>query len=156
MAKLLGWRKPSCILQMAAVDDIGERTDALPCVVLQPHRAHHFAIDGGDLFALAQIGDRCRAALLRHAERDAAAGTATIEPEHETRLFRRAAVHEGIDAERAMLADQARPNPLDVLEARPPYQRAIAEHPEVALGKLGFGEGNGHHSLPAVSDFGDR
>src|SRR5580693_2871737 len=136
MAKLLRGRKPSCILHMAAVDDIGERADALPRVVLQPYRAHHFAIDGGDLLALAQIGDRCRAVVLRHAERDATAGAAAIEPEHETGLFRRAAVHEGIDAERAMLADQARPNPLDVLEARPPHQRAIPEHPEVALGKL--------------------
>src|SRR5260370_5423872 len=71
---------------------------------------------------------------------------------------------EGIDAERAVLADQPRRHPLEELEARPPHQRAIAEHPEVTVGKFRFGEGgerNGGHfanryqnSLAKRSGFG--
>jgi hypothetical protein len=40
-----------------------------------------------------------------------------------------------------MLADQARWDLFDEFEARPPHQRAIAEHPEVAFGKFWFGVG---------------
>ena len=50
-AKLLGERQPAGILHMAAIDDIGQRADALPRLVLEPHRAHHLAIDVGDLLA---------------------------------------------------------------------------------------------------------
>src|SRR5206468_11346835 len=46
---------------------------------------------------------------------------------------------ERIDAERAVLADQPRRDVLEELEARPPHQRAIAEHPEVAFGQFRFG-----------------
>ena len=41
-------------------------------------------------------------------------------------------MHEGIDAERAMRADQPGVERARQVEARPPHQRAIAEHPEVA------------------------
>jgi hypothetical protein len=47
---------------------------------------------------------------------------------------------ERIDAERAMLADQPRRDLVEELEARPPHQRAIAEHPQVAFGQFGFGD----------------
>jgi hypothetical protein len=39
---------------------------------------------------------------------------------------------EGIDAKRAVLADQPRRNPFDEFEAGAPYQGAVTEHPEVA------------------------
>src|SRR5450432_3966463 len=42
---------------MAAINHIDKRADALPRFVLGPYRAHHFAIDRGDLFALAQVSD---------------------------------------------------------------------------------------------------
>jgi len=75
----------------------------------------------------------------------AAAGAAAVEAEHQSRLLRRAAVVEGIDAERAVLADQPRRHLLDEVEARPPHQRAIAEHPQVALKvSLGFRFGGGN------------
>ena len=70
--------------------------------------------------------------LCRDPERDAAAGAAAVEPEHQARLFRRAAMDEGIDAERAVFANQPRRDPFDEFEAGAPHQRAIAEHPEVA------------------------
>src|SRR6516225_852029 len=142
MAQLLRARQPSRILHMAAIDHIGKRADALPRIVLEPHRAHHLAIDGGHLLARTQIGDRLPAVFCGHAERDAAADAAAIEPEHQSRFFRRTAMDEGIDAEGAMLADQPRRNPLDEFETGPPYQRAIAEHPEVAFGKFCFWEGD--------------
>jgi hypothetical protein len=79
---------------MAAIDHIGQRADARSCLVLQPHRPLHLAIDRSNLFAFAQIGDGGGAVLFRDPERDAAAGAAAIEPEHEARLFRRAAMDE--------------------------------------------------------------
>ena len=66
-------------------------------------------------------------------------GAAVIESEHQARAFRGAAMHEGIDAERAMGADQPRLHAFDKVEARPPHQRAIAEHPEIAGGRIGEG-----------------
>src|ERR1019366_802723 len=101
---------------MAAIDHVGQRADALPRLVLQPHRPHYLAVDAGDLFALAQVGERGGAALLRDPKRDAAAGAAAVEAEHEAGLFRRSPMHEGVDAERAMLADQPRRDLFDELE----------------------------------------
>src|SRR5215470_8222956 len=57
MAELLVKRQPAGILHMAPIDHVSERADALPRVVLEPHRAHHLAIDGCDLLARAQIRD---------------------------------------------------------------------------------------------------
>ena len=132
MAQLFRRRQPPGILHMAAVDHVDECADALACLVLQPDRSFHLAVDRGDLLALAQIGDGGCAVLLRDPERDAAAGAAAVEPEHEARLLRRAAMDEGIDAERAVFADQTRRNPFDEFEARAPHQGAVTEHPEVA------------------------
>src|ERR1700722_18451164 len=116
---------------MTAIDHVSERADALARLIIEPYRPHHFAIDRGDLLALAQVGDGCRALFLRNPERDAAAGAAAVEAEHEAGLFRRPPGHKGINAERAVLADQPRRNPLEKFEARPPHQRTIAEHPQV-------------------------
>ena len=99
----------------------------------------------GGLLAAAQIVDGLVAQLGRDPEGDAAAGAAAVEPEHEAGLFRRAAMVERIDAERAMLADQPRRNLFDEVEARPPHQRAIAEHPEVVFGQFRFEAGFGWH-----------
>src|ERR1700736_2109622 len=125
---------------MAAVDHVSQRADALARLVLQPHRPHHLAIDRGDLLARAQVSDSSGAVFFRDPKRDAAAGASAVEAEHEAGLFRRPPMHEGIDAERAMLADQPRRDLLDELEARPPHQRAIAEHPQVAFGQFRFGQ----------------
>ena len=70
-------------------------------------------------------------------EGDAAAGAAAVEAEHEAGLFRRSAMVEGIDAQRAVLADQPRGDLFDVLETRPPHQRTVAEHPEIFVGRDG-------------------
>src|SRR5262249_20277887 len=94
--------------------------------------------------------------LSRDTEGDAAAGAAAVEPQHETGLLWCTTVIERIDAERAMLADQPGRHLRDERKTRLPHQRAIAEHPQVALevalgvvhlvvGKFGLGEGYGRH-----------
>jgi len=91
------------------------------------------AIDRGDLLALAQIGDGFVFGTLLHTKHDAAAGTTVIEAEHETRLLARAAVEDGIDAERAMRAFQEAGCLGLEGKARPPHERAVAEHPKLIL-----------------------
>src|SRR5947208_63479 len=145
MAQLVLHRQPPGILHMAAVHHIGERTDALARLVLQPHRTRHLAIDRGDLLALAQISDGGGAVLFGDPKRDAAAGAAAIEAEHETGLFRRSPVHEGIDAKRAVFADQPGRDLFDEFKTRPPHQRAIAEYPEVALEFLIWEDNRRHY-----------
>src|SRR5204863_8653123 len=46
------------------------------------------------------------------------------------------AVHERIDAKRAMGADEPRLDALDEGKVWPPHQRAIAEHPKIAGGRI--------------------
>ena len=53
--------------------------------------------------------------------------------------FRRYYLLEGLDDIGLTLRHA---NPLDEFETGPPYQRAIAEHPEVAFGKFCFWEGD--------------
>ena len=148
-AQLVAQRQPPGILHMAAIDHIGQRADPLAGFVFEPHGTHHFAIDMGGLLAAAQILDDVAALLRRHPERDAAAGAAAVEPEHQAGLFRGAAMVERIDAERAVLADQPGRDLLDEVETRPPHQRAVAEHPEVAVGQFRFGHDFGCHRAHA-------
>ena len=97
-------------------------------------------------------------------ERDAAAGAAAIEAEHQPGLFRCSPVHKGVNAERAMLADQPGRHLLDELEPGPPHQRAIAEHPEVcgaagfrvSVGQFGFGYDFGCHLRRRLAETGLR
>src|SRR5271155_5850130 len=118
---------------MAAIDHIGQRADALPGGVFEPDRTHHLTIDIGGLLAGAQIFDGGVTKPGRDPERDAAASAAAVKSEHEAGLFGGAAMIERIDAQRAMLADQPRWDLLDKFKARPPHQRAVAEHPQVGL-----------------------
>src|SRR5436853_5157268 len=108
---------------MAAVDHVSQRADALPWLVLQPHRPHHLAVHRCDLFAGAQVCNGRGTMLLRDAEGDAAARAAAVKAEHKARLFRRSTMHEGVNAKRAMLADKPSRDLLDVFETRPPHQR---------------------------------
>src|ERR1700676_4066604 len=92
---------------MAAVYRVAQRLDAKLGIVVQPHGAPFLAVDHGGLLARPQIGDGLVAFGGGDAIGDAAAIAAAIKPEHQTWLLRRAAMHEGINAERAMGADQA-------------------------------------------------
>src|SRR5947207_8252981 len=100
--KLLLDVEPAGILRMAAVDDVDERAHPPSRLAAERDRSRGFAIDHRDLLARAQILDRVRPRGFLDPVGDAAAGAALVEAEHESRLLRRAAVDEGIDAERAM------------------------------------------------------
>jgi hypothetical protein len=123
---------------MPAIDHVAQRLHPAFGPGLEPDRAHAFAVDGGDLFARAQVGDGAAAVLDRHAVGDAAAGAALVEAEHQTRPLGRAAVNEGIDAERPMRADEPRFEALDERKVGPPHQRTIGEHPEIFVGMRGI------------------
>ena len=129
VTQLLRQRQASGVLHVPAIDHIGERADPLPRFVLQPNRSHHFPVHRCDLLARAQVGDSCRTMLLRDPERYSSARAATIQAEHEAGFFRRSPMHKGVNAERAMFADEPCRNLFDKFEAGPPHQRAIAKHP---------------------------
>src|SRR6185437_6036140 len=133
VVKLLGERETSGILPVAAVDHIAQGLHALARITHQPNRTPDFAINEGDLFARPEIRDRVGAFLRRHAVGDAPAIAAAVEAEHQPGPLRRAAMHERIDAERTVLPDQPRVEPFEIVEARPPHQRAVAENPKVLV-----------------------
>jgi len=133
----------SGILGMAAVDDVDESTgpgsakqlcDAImlrPCGIERDGEAS-FGIDARDLFPLPQVGEGFRRPPGRHAKRHAQARSAAIEPQYEAGPFRRAAVNVREHAERAVIAVDAGHVAFEERETRPPHQRAVAEHPEIA------------------------
>jgi hypothetical protein len=61
----------------------------------------------------------------------AAAGAALVEAEHQAGPLRRAAVDEGIDAQRPVRAHEPCLDPFEEVKARPPDQRAVAKNPEL-------------------------
>ncbi len=118
------------ILLMAAVGDIGHRAH-LPAVG-QAQADLPFQIDLRHQLPLAQIGHHLVAQFGRHAKRQTDAGAAAIEPQHQPRFFLRAAMHPGMDAQRAAIARQPRAAGLDMGKTRIPDQRAVAKHPKIA------------------------
>src|SRR5690349_3862853 len=130
---------------MAAIDHVDQRADPLPRIILQPHRSLHLAIYRSDLLALAKIGDGRSSVALCDPKGDATARAAPIEAEHQAGLLRCAAMDKRVDAESAVLTDQACRNPFDEFEARPPHQGAVAEDPKVTSGEFRVVERNAGH-----------
>ena len=126
LCRLVGVER-SGILLMSSVDHVGDGLDHLS--VVEPDRQPAFEIDVGDQLALAQVIYDLAFELAGNAEGQAKAGAAAVEAEHQSRPFRRAAMHERGDAQRAPVSEKPRPVRLDMREARPPHQRAVAEHP---------------------------
>jgi len=106
MMELRMERQPPGILRMSTVYHIAQRGHPLVWPVLQHDGANDFPIYRGHLLALAQIGDRVCALRGAHSICDAAAGAAAVEPKHEPGPLRRAAMHEGIDAQRPVCPNQ--------------------------------------------------
>ena len=131
MVKLLLQREPSGVLRMAAVDGVADRFDSPLGLAFEPGRARGFPIHRRHLLARPQISEGVGTLRRRDAIGDAAARAALVDAEHKTRPFGRTPVHERIDAQRAVQPDHARRRTLQIFEARPPDQRAIAEHPEI-------------------------
>src|SRR5262249_56965706 len=107
MMHLLLEGKPSGVLGMPAIHQIAERWHAALRLALEPDRPHALSIDRGDLLAGAQVSDRARPRCRAHAVGYAAAGSAAVEPEHQPRPLRRAAMNEGINAQRPMRSYEA-------------------------------------------------
>ena len=124
--------KPAGILRVPAVGHVAHRFPLAARAVEQAHLLRRFNIDIRDLLARTEIGKGLVALLGGHTECDAAARAALVEPEHETGMLKRAAMMEGIDAERPVRADQRRRRPLAEGKARLPHQRAVAEHPKLS------------------------
>jgi hypothetical protein len=93
-----------------------------------------FPIDAGDLLASPQIHDGPGPLRSLDPERNPLTGTAAVETEHQAGPFGRAAMHEGINAQRPVRPGQARFDTLAKIEAGPPHQRAIAEDPKIFVG----------------------
>src|SRR5262249_32144974 len=129
--QLLLERKAASILRVSAVDHVAQRRYAPFGLVLEPDRPYAFAINGGYLFARAQIFDGAGTLGCAHTISDAATGPALIEAEQETGPLGRPAVHEGKNTERARRADEPRLDPLDERKVRPPHQRTISKYPEL-------------------------
>src|SRR5690349_5432644 len=102
MTHLLFEIEPPGILRVAAVDRVDERTHAPLGLAGEQHVAPNLEIHHGDLLARTQISNGLAAPRARDAIGDAAASAAAVEAEHEAGPLRRAAMHERIDAERAM------------------------------------------------------
>ncbi len=129
--ELLVERQTPGILRMAAVDHVAERAHGSLRLALEPDPPDALAIHHGDLLACPQIRDRLGAQRGCDSIRNAAAGAAAVEAQHQAGTLGRPAMVERIDAERPMGADQPCLDLLQKLKARPPHQRAIAENPDV-------------------------
>src|SRR5262245_10301942 len=105
---------------MRAIDHVAERSDGLLRLAPQPYASKGLAIDGRYLFARAQVSHGCCALGRRDPKRDTVTGAAAVEPEYQARPLRRAAMHERIDAERAMRADEPSLDPFNKGKIRPP------------------------------------
>ena len=121
---------------MSAVDHIAKRRHPPLGIATQPDGSHGLAIDHGGLLTRPQIRKRLTALCSSDPIRHAAAGAALVEAKHQARPFRRSAMDERINAKRPVGADEPRLDPFNKVEARPPDQRAIAEHPEVVGGLI--------------------
>src|ERR1700722_6455515 len=87
-------RETAGILHMAAVDRVAQCAHLSPGFVLKRDPPHGLQINAGDLLALPKISDSFFALCSSDAIGDAPAHAAAIEPHHQARLFRRAAMHE--------------------------------------------------------------
>jgi len=119
---------------MAAIDQEDEGCDVARRRPCERNATRGFKVNGGYLFAFAQIRDGGTAIRCRHPVGDAAAGAAAVETEHEARLFRSAAMNERIHTQGAVQPDEACRGALKVREARPPHERTVTKHPKIFIG----------------------
>jgi hypothetical protein len=148
--KLMVEREPARVLRMPAIDVINEPSHPPFGGAQDGDCAIGLDIDLGHLLTAAQIFNRFGLRLGRNPERDTAACPATIQPEYKARFFRSTAVHEGVDTQGAMQADQPSRRALHEIEARPPHQRAVAENPKIAsrMTQCRIHDGRAHNKPP--------
>lgn len=90
--------KASSILRVAAIDQEYKRHHVALRFGGERNATQGFEVDGGYLFAFAQIRDGGLALRRRYPIGDAATGAATVEAKNEAWFFRSAAVDKGVHA----------------------------------------------------------
>lgn len=124
-------RQGTGILWMCLFYDVAQGLHCRSSTIAEADAPTFFTIDAGDLFAFTQIADHVVCLACSDAKSDALAAAAAVKTEHEPRALRCAAVMDRVDAECAVQADQSGANRFQVVKARSPDQRPVAEHPQV-------------------------
>lgn len=124
----------SGILGMAAVDQEHEGHHVARPRRCERNATRGFKINGGYLFAFAQVRDGGTAIRRCHPIRDAAAGAAAVKAEHEAGLFRGAAVNIGIHTQRPVQPDEPCRDAFKMRETRPPHERTVTKDPKIFIG----------------------
>jgi hypothetical protein len=114
--------KASGILDVSAIDHVSERHHLPRRYRSERDPAHGFKVNGGHLFAFAEIEDRGVALGRCYPVGDAAAGAATVQPKHQAGLLWGPAMDEGVYAEAPVKSDEPRRDALEIGKARPPHQ----------------------------------
>ena len=126
--------KTTSILGMAAIDQEDQCRHIARWRRCERDPTQAFEVNGSHLLAFAQIHDRGIAVRCGYPVGDAAASAAAVKAKHEARLFRGAAMNEGVDTQRPVQTDEPRGDSFEVRKAWPPHQRPIAEYPKIFVG----------------------
>jgi hypothetical protein len=118
--------------RVRGIGDEGQRAHGFG---FDPYRDEAGLVDAAGHLAVPQARERAPQARRVDAVGHAPARAAAAQAHHQARLAIRAAVTRRQDAERAVVAVRAAERLVLVVEARRPHERAVAEHPEVALGQ---------------------
>jgi hypothetical protein len=121
------------ILGMGPVGHIGQHFNP-PGPVKQFNRLQDLHIDHAHLLPRAKIGKGCIPLFRIDAKRNTGAGAAAIQPQYEPRFLFSATVVQGVDAQAAVIAVDARMGLLGKLKTGPPHQGAIAKNPVLRHG----------------------
>jgi hypothetical protein len=119
--------------RVRGVGDEGKRANLAPR--RKPDRNQPRLVDAARHLAVPQARERAPQPARVNAVRHSPARAAAAQPHDQAGLALRAAVARGQYAERAVVAVRPAGRLVLVVEARRPHERAVAEHPEVALGQ---------------------
>lgn len=116
------------ILHMLTVDHITHRPRLPP--IAEQHGQHLFLVNIGNKLAASQVIEDILPIFPAYPESDAAAGAATIKTEHQTRLFRRTAMHIRPYTEGTAKAEGTCGQSFLKRKTRIPHQGPVAKHPK--------------------------
>jgi hypothetical protein len=117
--------------RMRRIGDEGEGVHG--AAARQAHRNQPRRIDPAHHLAMPQVGERVADAARVDAVRHAPARAAAAQAHHQAGLVARAAIARRQQAKGAVVTVRAAERLAGIPEARRPHQRAVAEHPELAL-----------------------
>ncbi len=128
----------SGVLGMPTIDHKSQRRNA--ATVGKSQRHGFFEVDRRHQFTLAQIVDRGPAIPRRDPKRHALTGAAAIQPQNKARPLGRAAMHMRKNTQGAMIAMHPGQSAIDIVKARFPDQRPVAEDPQIVVGAVSEGQ----------------